>query len=268
MRERELVSPARGRELPPPRGTAPPSPPRDRGAPLPPAGREPPRPAPLVVERELVPGRELVPDRAPVPSADREPSLPVRPPPLLLAGRALRRAGAESPPARPVPAEPAPDRPPRPRLPSPDPDVRPPPPERPAEPPSRRPRPFPATRQPPQPNRPCVNVRLPTPSEHVLRAATSTVAALSTKMSGGVLLSHAVPHAVPSALKGLTSGFGMGPGVSPSPWPPKLYGDVRSCSFARTCHPGLKGRPHLGNRTVDACTLLVPRGRPLGPAEK
>jgi hypothetical protein len=46
------------------------------------------------------------------------------------------------------------------------------------------------------------------------------------KMSGGVLLSHAVPRAVPSALKGLTSGFGMGPGVSPSPWPPKLYGDV------------------------------------------
>ena len=47
-------------------------------------------------------------------------------------------------------------------------------------------------------------------------------------MSGGVLLSHAVPRAVPSALKGLTSGFGMEPGVSPSPWPPKLYGDVRT----------------------------------------
>ena len=60
-----------------------------------------------------------------------------------------------------------------------------------------------------------------------LRAATCTVTALSGKMSGGVLLSHAVPRAVPSALKGLTSGFGMGPGVSPSPWPPKLYGDVR-----------------------------------------
>ena len=44
------------------------------------------------------------------------------------------------------------------------------------------------------------------------------------KMSGGVLLSHAVSHAVPSALKGLASGFGMGPGVSPSLWPPKLYG--------------------------------------------
>jgi hypothetical protein len=38
----------------------------------------------------------------------------------------------------------------------------------------------------------------------------------SSNMSGGVLLSHAVPRAVPSALKGLTSGFGMGPGVSPS----------------------------------------------------
>ncbi len=49
---------------------------------------------------------------------------------------------------------------------------------------------------------------------------------LSGKMSGGVLLSHAVSHAVPSALKGLTSGFGMGPGVSPSLRPPKLYGDV------------------------------------------
>ena len=53
-----------------------------------------------------------------------------------------------------------------------------------------------------------------------------TVTALSGKMSGGVLLSHAASHAVPSALKGLTSGFGMGPGVSPSPWPPKRYGDV------------------------------------------
>jgi hypothetical protein len=38
----------------------------------------------------------------------------------------------------------------------------------------------------------------------------------SSKMPGGVLLSHAVPRAVPSALKSLTSGFGMGPGVSPS----------------------------------------------------
>jgi hypothetical protein len=47
------------------------------------------------------------------------------------------------------------------------------------------------------------------------------------RMSGGVLLSHAVSHAVPSALKGLASGFGMGPGVSPSLWPPKLYGVAR-----------------------------------------
>jgi hypothetical protein len=45
----------------------------------------------------------------------------------------------------------------------------------------------------------------------------------SSRMSGGVLLSHAVPRAVPSALKGLTSGFGMGPGVSPTLLPPKLY---------------------------------------------
>ncbi len=64
--------------------------------------------------------------------------------------------------------------------------------------------------------------------QNALRATTSTVTALSGKMSGGVILSHAVPHAVPSALKSLTSGFGMGPGVSPSPWPPKHYGDVRS----------------------------------------
>ena len=60
------------------------------------------------------------------------------------------------------------------------------------------------------------------------------------RMSGGVLLSHAVTHAVPSALKGLASGFGMGPGVSLSTWPPKLYGDV------------VVSRPYLGNRTVDA----------------
>jgi hypothetical protein len=80
---------------------------------------------------------------------------------------------------------------------------------------------------------------------NALRAATSMAATLSAKMSGGVLLSHAVPHAVPSALKGLTSGFGMGPGVSPSPWPPKLYGDVRALRLST-------GRPHLGNRTVDA----------------
>ena len=37
---------------------------------------------------------------------------------------------------------------------------------------------------------------------------------LNGKMSGGVLLSHAVARAVPSAQKGLASGFGMGPGVS------------------------------------------------------
>src|SRR5258708_8340987 len=96
-------------------------------------------------------------------------------------------------------------------------------------------------------------------------------------MSGGVLLSHAVPRAVPSALKSLTSGFGMGPGVSPSPWPPKLYGDVRFPG-ARTRHPGLgptaprephSGRMHAAGsqgetpgirRTVEAkpLGLLVP----------
>jgi hypothetical protein len=43
------------------------------------------------------------------------------------------------------------------------------------------------------------------------------------KMSGGDLLSHAVPRAVPSALRGLASGFGMGPGVSLLLWPPKRY---------------------------------------------
>jgi hypothetical protein len=68
-----------------------------------------------------------------------------------------------------------------------------------------------------------------------LRAITSKGKALSEKMSGGVLLSHPVPRAVPSALKGLTSGFGMEPGVSPSPWPPKLYGDVRSAPSPDIC---------------------------------
>src|SRR5215472_17300084 len=76
--------------------------------------------------------------------------------------------------------------------------------------------------------------------------------ALSAKMSGGVLLSHAVSHAVPSALKGLTSGFGMGPGVSPSLWPPKLYGDMPPRQALATKPGARRGRPHLGNRTVDA----------------
>src|SRR5215472_17940413 len=77
--------------------------------------------------------------------------------------------------------------------------------------------------------------------------------ALSEKMSGGVLLSHAVSHAVPSALKGLTSGFGMGPGVSPSLWPPKHYGDVISGGLNHQAEKA-GGRPHLGSRTVDART--------------
>src|SRR5215472_11249132 len=84
--------------------------------------------------------------------------------------------------------------------------------------------------------------------------------ALSEKMSGGVLLSHAVSHAVPSALKGLTSGFGMGPGVSPSLWPPKLYGDVISGGGA--IKPVRRGRPHLGSRTVDASTFRAVRDLP------
>src|SRR5262249_35119486 len=56
-------------------------------------------------------------------------------------------------------------------------------------------------------------------------------------MSGGVLLSHAVPRAVPSALKSLTSGFGMGRVVPPSPCPPKHYGDL---GLPRSRRPGLR----------------------------
>ena len=55
-----------------------------------------------------------------------------------------------------------------------------------------------------------------TVSRQAKRAAQPHRERPSSNMSGGVLLSHAVPRAVPSALKGLTSGFGMGPGVSPS----------------------------------------------------
>ena len=80
--------------------------------------------------------------------------------------------------------------------------------------------------------------------------------ALSEKMSGGVLLSHAVTHAVPSALKGLTSGFGMGPGVSPSLWPPKHYADVIPRASPGRNAGTHRGRPHLGNRTVDANKIL------------
>ena len=50
-------------------------------------------------------------------------------------------------------------------------------------------------------------------SGNALRATRERVT-LNGKMSGGVLLSHAVARAVPSAQKGLASGFGMGPGVS------------------------------------------------------
>jgi hypothetical protein len=82
-----------------------------------------------------------------------------------------------------------------------------------------------------------LSTRIPSRKTQKMRA-TPYGMALIERMSGGVLLSHAVPRAVPSALQGLASGFGMGPGVSPVLWPPKLYGDV--------------GRPHLGNRTVNA----------------
>ena len=41
------------------------------------------------------------------------------------------------------------------------------------------------------------------------------------KISGDVLLSHAVAHAVPSTLWGLTAVFGMGTGVAPTPWSPE-----------------------------------------------
>jgi hypothetical protein len=61
------------------------------------------------------------------------------------------------------------------------------------------------------------------------------------RMSGGVLLSHAVTRAVPSALRGLASGFGMEPGVSLSLWPPKHYGVInRFPTVTREPHSGRK----------------------------
>jgi hypothetical protein len=66
----------------------------------------------------------------------------------------------------------------------------------------------------PQPHQPPASAT--TVSRQAKRAARPHRERPSSSMSGGVLLSHAVPRAVPSALKGLTSGFGMGPGVSPS----------------------------------------------------
>jgi hypothetical protein len=44
---------------------------------------------------------------------------------------------------------------------------------------------------------------------------------VSSKKSGGVLLSQGQSSQVPSALRGLTSVFGMGTGVTLSLWPPK-----------------------------------------------
>src|SRR6266581_3563051 len=94
---------------------------------------------------------------------------------------------------------------------------------------------------------------MPPPRRKCAEGRYLTVAALSGRMSGGVLLSHAVTRAVPSALKGLTSGFGMGPGVSPSPWPPKLYGDVSPRPAARSHHrapaePTASREPHSGRK--------------------
>jgi hypothetical protein len=51
--------------------------------------------------------------------------------------------------------------------------------------------------------------------------AARRAARLSSKKTGGVLLSQALAGQVPSALRGLTSLFGMGRGVSPSPRPPE-----------------------------------------------
>jgi hypothetical protein len=67
----------------------------------------------------------------------------------------------------------------------------------------------------PQPRQPTSSI-CPTVPRQAKRAARPHRERPSSSMSGGVLLSHAVPRAVPSALKSLTSGFGMGPGVSPS----------------------------------------------------
>ncbi len=54
------------------------------------------------------------------------------------------------------------------------------------------------------------------PGEMVEATGAYASMASTQRMSGGVLLSHAVSHAVPSALKSLASGFGMRPGVSSS----------------------------------------------------
>src|ERR1700722_7151050 len=83
-------------------------------------------------------------------------------------------------------------------------------------------------------------------------------------MSGGVLLSHAVPRAVPSALKSLTSGFGMGPGVSPSPWPPKLYGDVRKTGAMLTDSDRISGTaqwPRNKNKIRSQATRPISTGQ-------
>jgi hypothetical protein len=213
--------------------------PRGRLVPAPSLSRER-----LVLVRSLVRGR-LVPVRSPVP--ERVVPVPSVPRGRLVLVRSLA-PGRPGEAAR-LLAAPLPVRLARAALAAPDPGARLEPVGRPLESPPCCPRPFPATAysQLARTRRGASRRRHVRYTVNALRAATCTAATLSAKMSGGVLLSHAVPRAVPSALKGLTSGFGMGPGVSPSPWPPKLYGDVRPCALSA-------GRPHLGNRTVDAST--------------
>src|SRR5258708_15016886 len=82
-------------------------------------------------------------------------------------------------------------------------------------------------------------------------------------MSGGVLLSHAVPHAVPSALKGLTSGFGMGPGVSPSLKATETLWSYRPSSG----HAAEAICTDRISRTAQwtQCAVLVQGHTPLGP---
>ncbi len=237
----------------------------------------PEEPAPAPRSGPLPPGRPY--RGAPGPWA-REPGVPwlrglaalARGTPDVLARRAVLPAPLERPaPERPVPAPLAPPRPaapPRPRSAAPDrpwlaAPPRPAPPERPwlrAAPGSLLwPRPAPPERPPPWPCSPATLSSPLFPDGHPGSALGNAVEAAPgrerprLKMSGGVLLSHAVPRAVPSALKSLTSGFGMEPGVSPSPWPPKLYGDVGTVPAEHQPQPGTAPtaprEPHSGRET-------------------
>ena len=180
--------------------------------------------------------------------------------PAGTARRTTRSTSATVEPPRPVPS-------PRPAAPL-RPDAPPGRPERPAAPPGTPPRPAPPwPGLPPSRRRGSSPTTYP-PSGLASRAGTITTCRVTAKnrgplrrsgpqrkMSGGVLLSHAVPRAVPSALKGLTSGFGMGPGVSPSPWPPKLYGDVVQPTASREPHSGRKQEYEVEAKPLG---LLVP----------